>query len=59
MAQPVNLNRFRKQKVRAAKKARANENAIKFGRTTTEKHMDETEATKAVHHIDGHKRDDT
>ena len=32
MGKPVNLNRFRKDKARAEKKARANANAAKFGR---------------------------
>ena len=58
MSEPVNLNRFRKQKVRADKKARADQNAIKFGRTKVEKQRDKAEAEKASRHIDGHKRDD-
>ena len=37
MVKPVNLNRFRKEKARAAKKARADENAVKFGRTKAQK----------------------
>lgn len=59
MSQPVNLNRFRKQKVRASKKARADENAVKFGRTAVEKQIDKAEAARTARHIDGHKRDDT
>ncbi|SFM17061.1 DUF4169 family protein [Shimia aestuarii] len=58
MSEPVNLNRFRKQKARADKKARADQNAIKFGRTKVEKQRDKAEAEKASRHIDGHKRDD-
>lgn len=57
MAEPVNLNRFRKQKARAEKKARADENAVKFGRSKPEKQRDKTQAEKAARHIDGHKRD--
>ncbi|MEQ9693202.1 DUF4169 family protein [Shimia sp. SDUM112013] len=59
MAQPVNLNRFRKEKARAAKKARADQNAVKFGRTKAEKQRDKLDADKATTHLDGHKRDDT
>ncbi|MGX9350364.1 DUF4169 family protein [Shimia sp. W99] len=59
MSEPVNLNRFRKQKARADKKARADENAVKFGRTKSEKQRDKAEADKATRHIDSHKRDDT
>ncbi len=42
MSTPVNLNRFRKAKARADKKARAEENAIKFGLSKSDK----TQATK-------------
>ncbi|SHK23624.1 protein of unknown function [Shimia gijangensis] len=59
MAQPVNLNRFKKQKARAKKKARADENSMKFGRTGLEKQREKSELDKTVRHIDGHKRDDT
>ena len=37
MAEPVNLNRFRKEKARAEKKARADQNAARFGRTKAQK----------------------
>jgi hypothetical protein len=57
MSQPVNLNRFRKQKARAEKKARADENAVKFGRTKAEKDLDKAQADKAARDLDGHKRD--
>ena len=58
MAAPVNLNRFRKEKARAEKKARASENAVKFGRTKEEKALDKAREDKAVRHLDQHKRDD-
>ena len=57
MSQPVNLNRFRKEKARAQKRARADENAVKFGRTKSEKQREENEAAKKNAHLDGHKRD--
>lgn len=57
MSQPVNLNRFRKQKARAEKKARADENAVKFGRTRAEKDLDKTKAEKAARDVDGHERE--
>ena len=41
MAAPVNLNRARKEKARAEKKARADENAARFGRTKAERMLDE------------------
>ncbi|MWB77177.1 DUF4169 family protein [Pseudooceanicola sp. 216_PA32_1] len=57
MAQPVNLNRFRKDKARADKKARADENAVKFGRTKAEKDAEKARADKARRELDGHRRD--
>ena len=57
MPEPINLNRFRKQKVRAEKKARADENAVKFGRTKAEKDLDKAQADKAARDLDGHKRE--
>jgi Domain of unknown function (DUF4169) len=41
MADPVNINRVRKQKARASKTARAVANAAKFGRTKAQKQRDQ------------------
>ena len=54
---PVNLNRVRKDKARAEKRARADENAVKFGRSKAEKQCDAAKAAKSVAHLDQHKRD--
>lgn len=59
MSEPVNLNRFRKEKARAEKKARANENAAKFGRSKTEKDLEKAKAEQNVTRLDNHKRDNT
>jgi len=56
-AKPVNLNRARKEKERAQKRARADENAVRFGRTGAEKARDRAEAERAAAHLDGHKRE--
>ncbi|HBF91512.1 MAG TPA: DUF4169 domain-containing protein, partial [Hyphomonas atlantica] len=37
MAEPINLNKFRKAKAKAEKDQRAKENRAKFGRTKAEK----------------------
>ncbi len=58
MTQPVNLNRVRKQRARAERKARADENAIRFGRSKNEKRRDDASAEKAARDLDGHKRDE-
>jgi hypothetical protein len=55
---PVNLNRVRKQKARAAQKARADENAARFGRTKAQKTLEETQAEKARRTLDLHRRDE-
>ena len=57
MSEPVNLNRFRKEKARAAKKARADENSVKFGRTKSEKQRDADKTQADIRHLDGHKRE--
>lgn len=54
MGKPVNLNQFRKQKARAEKKARADENAVKFGRSKADKQLDRARADKAGRDLDGH-----
>ncbi len=58
MAQPVNLNRFRKQKARADQKARAQENSVKFGRSKAEKQAEEQRNKSDERHLDGHKLDE-
>ena len=57
MSEPVNLNRFRKEKARASKKARADENSVKYGRTKAEKQRDIQQSEKSIRDLDGHKRD--
>lgn len=58
MPDPVNLNQFRKQKAQAEKKARADANAVKFGRSKAEKQLDRSLRDKQARDLDGHKADD-
>ncbi len=58
MSNVVNLNRFRKKKARADKEAQAEENRAKFGRSKTEKNIDEANDKKGEDFLDGCKRDD-
>ena len=44
---PVNLNHMRKTKTRAEAKARADENAVRFGRTKAEKVLEAAKAKQA------------
>ena len=58
MAEPVNLNRFRKDKARAEKKARADENAVRFGRSKAQKDAEKARAEQARRLLDGHRTED-
>ncbi|MDK3018519.1 DUF4169 family protein [Pseudodonghicola flavimaris] len=58
MGKPVNLNRYRKDRARADQKARADQNAVKFGRTKAEKQLERAHAEKAARDLDGHAPDD-
>jgi hypothetical protein len=55
---PVNLNRVRKQKARAGEKARADENAARFGRTKAQKAEEDAARARARAHLDAHRRED-
>ena len=57
MADIVNLNRFRKERARDDKAARAEENRAKFGRTKSEKQKAALEREKDAATLDGAKRD--
>jgi hypothetical protein len=58
MSDIVNLNKARKAKARATKKARADANAAKFGRTKAEKTLERAKADKAHSDLDAHRRED-
>ncbi|HZW46267.1 MAG TPA: DUF4169 family protein [Microvirga sp.] len=58
MAEIVNLRQARKQKARAEKEARAEQNRVTFGRGKAEKELTKAERELARRHIDSHKRDD-
>ncbi|WP_404285866.1 DUF4169 family protein [Microvirga sp. RSM25] len=58
MAEIINLRQARKQKARAEKEARANENRVAFGRTKAEKNLSQAERDLAKSRLDSHKRDD-
>ena len=58
MSDIINFNKFRKDKARAQKKARADENAVKFGRSKAEKSRDKIEHSRQDSKLDNHKLDD-
>ncbi|MFU8866120.1 MAG: DUF4169 family protein [Rhodobacterales bacterium] len=57
MSTPVNLNRVRKQKARVEEKARANENAVKFGRSKAQKEAEKAQAEAAARLLDQHRKE--
>lgn len=57
MAEPVNLNRFRKARKRAQERKQAAENRVAFGRTKAERDRDRGEARKTGRELDGKKLD--
>jgi len=57
MADIINLNQARKQRARAGKSARAEENRARFGRTKAAKAADRAEIAKIDRLLDDSKRD--
>ena len=57
MAEIVNLRAVKKAKAKAGAKAKADENAVKFGRRKEDKAQDLAQAAKAKRDLDGHKRE--
>lgn len=57
MADIINLNQARKQRARAEKSAKAEENRVRFGRTKAAKAADGAERTKIDRVLDDSKRD--
>ncbi|GKY89811.1 DUF4169 family protein [Sinisalibacter aestuarii] len=54
MSKVTNLNRFRKQKARADKARKGDENAVKFGRSKAQKELERARAEKARRDHEGH-----
>ncbi len=57
MADVANLNRARKERARDTKRAQANENAVKFGRTKAERVAEAALEAKACKMLDQHALD--
>lgn len=53
MSNVTNLNQFRKAKAREDKRAKADANAVKFGRTKAQKDLEKARAEKAKRDLDG------
>ena len=59
MVEVINLRGVRKAKQRAEDRAKAAENAVRFGRSTTEKAAETARADKLRRDLDGHQREDS
>lgn len=57
MSDPVNLNRARKARQKAAREQQAAENRVKFGRTRAEKQMEAAQAEKRELFVRAHRRE--
>ena len=57
MSTPVNLNRARKARARAAAKSASDANAVKFGRPKAQKTLEDARRAKAARDLDGHKQE--
>lgn len=54
---PVNLNKVRKAKAKGDAKTKADENALRFGRSKAEKSADKAREGLRILRLDQHKRD--
>ena len=58
MSEPINLNKARKARDKAAAKTQAAQNRVKFGRAKGERAADKLEAERAQRELEGKKRED-
>jgi hypothetical protein len=58
MSKIVNLNHARKAKKRKDARAKADENAARFGLSKAQKSAAKRNKTRTARHLDGHKRSD-
>jgi len=58
VAEPINFNKAKKARDRAADKAQAAQNRVRFGRTKGEKTVSKLEAERAKRALDLTKRED-
>ena len=55
---PISLSQIRKDRTRAAAKAQADVNAVRFGRTKAQRLLEATQATQAARRLDQAKFDE-
>lgn len=57
MSTPVNINKIRKERNRASRRARADENAVAFGQTKAQKDLLKARAEQIARNLAAHKRE--
>ena len=57
MSKLVSLSKVRKTRARSQRKAQADANAVKFGRSNAAKKAEATRSDQARRSLDGHKRE--
>ena len=57
MSAPSNLNKARKERNRASRRARADENAVAFGQSKAQKDLLKAKAEKIARNLEAHKRE--
>ena len=57
MVTPINLNKARKQRARAARAQQAEENRLRHGQTKAEKEAERLRAKRLETGLDGHQRE--
>ena len=58
MSNLINLNKARKARAKTRKRAEADENAVRHGRTKAQKTLDKANADKANRYLDGHRTEE-
>lgn len=53
----VNLNKVKKERNRASRKARADENSVQFGQSKSSKELIKARAEQIARNLDAHKRE--
>ena len=54
---PINLNKVRKARARHAARQKADENAVRFGRTKAQKKAEDHDKARAARHLDETRRE--
>ncbi|MBA98970.1 MAG: DUF4169 family protein [Sulfitobacter sp.] len=57
MSAPINLNKVKKERNRASRKARADENAVQFGQSKAQKDQLKARAEQIARNLEAHKRE--